>query len=94
MSNLNKINKINRVEFPARDIEATKTFFETVLGWNFEDWEGKPVTGQIALPVFCHYARDGLTYADGCLPWRSTSSRETIDGFIQQVPSWMPDMIV
>lgn len=29
---------INYVEFPARDIEATKHFFTTVFGWQFIDY--------------------------------------------------------
>jgi predicted enzyme related to lactoylglutathione lyase len=34
-----KINdKINYVEFPARNLEATKTFFVKVFGWSFEDY--------------------------------------------------------
>ena len=35
---MNISNKINYVEFPARDIEETKRFFETVFGWGFEDY--------------------------------------------------------
>ena len=31
-------DKISYVEFAARDIEATKSFFETVFGWEFEDY--------------------------------------------------------
>lgn len=30
--------KIDYVEFPARDIEATKKFFSQVFGWSFEDF--------------------------------------------------------
>lgn len=30
--------KIDYVEFPARDIEATKRFFRTVFDWSFEDY--------------------------------------------------------
>jgi len=30
--------KINYVEFPAKDIEATKAFFTTVFGWSFVDY--------------------------------------------------------
>ena len=29
--------KIDYVEFPSRDLNATKTFFETVFGWSFND---------------------------------------------------------
>ena len=35
---MNVHEKINYVEFPARDIEATKAFFITALGWSFEDF--------------------------------------------------------
>lgn len=30
--------KINYVEFPARDIEATKAFFAEAFGWSFVDY--------------------------------------------------------
>jgi predicted enzyme related to lactoylglutathione lyase len=30
--------KINYVEFPAKNLEATKSFFETVFGWSFVDY--------------------------------------------------------
>jgi len=30
--------KINYVELPAKDFEATKTFFGDVFGWTFEAW--------------------------------------------------------
>jgi predicted enzyme related to lactoylglutathione lyase len=35
---MNISDKINYVEFPARDIEATKTFFTSVFGWTFENY--------------------------------------------------------
>ena len=35
---MNVHEKINYVEFPARDIEATKQFFSTVFGWSFVDY--------------------------------------------------------
>ena len=35
---MNEHEKINYVEFPAKDIEATKSFFTTVFGWVFEDY--------------------------------------------------------
>ena len=35
---MNINDKINYVEFPARDIGATKAFFEVVFGWSFEDF--------------------------------------------------------
>jgi predicted enzyme related to lactoylglutathione lyase len=35
---MNQHEKINYVEFPARDIEATKVFFIQAFGWSFEDF--------------------------------------------------------
>ena len=35
---MNDHEKINYVEFPARDMEATKTFFAKVFGWSFTDY--------------------------------------------------------
>ena len=35
---MNINDKINYVEFPARDIPATKAFFEAVFGWSFDDY--------------------------------------------------------
>lgn len=31
-------NQIDYIEFPARDIEATKTFYQSVFGWKFTDY--------------------------------------------------------
>ena len=35
---MNEHEKINYIEFPAKDIEATKVFFSTVFGWSFTDY--------------------------------------------------------
>ncbi len=35
---MNKHEKINYLEFPAKDIEATKAFFNSVFAWRFEDY--------------------------------------------------------
>lgn len=35
---MNIHEKINYVEFPTTDIEATKAFFTEVFGWRFEDF--------------------------------------------------------
>lgn len=35
---MNENEQINYLEFPARDFEATKSFFTTVFGWNFVDY--------------------------------------------------------
>ncbi len=35
---MNIHEKLNYIEFPAADLEATKAFFETAFGWEFEDY--------------------------------------------------------
>lgn len=35
---MNKHEKINYVEFPAKDIEAAKDFFAAAFGWSFVDY--------------------------------------------------------
>jgi len=35
---MNAHEKINYVEFPAKDIPASKKFFQTAFGWGFEDY--------------------------------------------------------
>jgi len=35
---MNEHEKINYIEFPAKDIEATKVFFTKVFGWSFVDY--------------------------------------------------------
>ncbi len=35
---MHKHEKINYVEFPAKDIKATKAFFSKVFGWSFVDY--------------------------------------------------------
>ncbi len=35
---MNEHEKINYVEFPAKDLEATKAFFTTAFGWSFVDY--------------------------------------------------------
>jgi len=35
---MNENEKINYVEFPAKDIQATKNFFSQVFGWSFQDF--------------------------------------------------------
>jgi predicted enzyme related to lactoylglutathione lyase len=33
--NMNEHEKINYVQFPAKDIETVKVFFRSVFGWSF-----------------------------------------------------------
>lgn len=35
---MNQHEKINYVEFPAKDLRVTKTFFQSVFGWSFTDY--------------------------------------------------------
>ncbi len=30
--------RMDYIEFPATDLEATKRFYHTVFGWDFQDW--------------------------------------------------------
>ena len=42
--------KLNYVEFAAKDLTATKTFFQAVFGWQFVDYG----------PDYCAFADEGL----------------------------------
>jgi predicted enzyme related to lactoylglutathione lyase len=35
---MNQHEKINYVEFPAKDLSGTKRFFQSVFGWSFTDY--------------------------------------------------------
>jgi len=35
---MNLHEKMNYIEFPAKDLAATKAFFESVFGWSFTDY--------------------------------------------------------
>jgi len=35
---MNLHEKLNYVEFPSKNLQATKTFFEKVFGWSFVDY--------------------------------------------------------
>jgi predicted enzyme related to lactoylglutathione lyase len=62
---MNINDKINYVEFPARDIEATKIFFTAVFGWNFNDYG----------PEYTAFANQGIN--GGFYKSDSASSTET-----------------
>ena len=63
---MNQHEKLNYVEFPARDLEATKTFFTKVFEWTFEDFG----------PDYCAFAGQGL---DGGF-YRSELYSSTLSG--------------
>ena len=58
--------KLNYVELPARDLEATKHFFNDVFGWTFEDFG----------PDYCAFSDQGL---DGGF-YRSELYSSTLSG--------------
>ena len=62
---MNDHEKINYVEFPAKDIEAAKTFFTAVFGWSFEDYG----------PDYTAFSNEGLD--GGFFKSDLTSSTET-----------------
>ncbi len=47
---MNQHEKINYVEFPAKDLEATKSFFTEVFGWKFTDYGSE----------YCDFANEGM----------------------------------
>ena len=47
---MNEHEKLNYVEFPARDLPATREFFNTVFGWEFEEFG----------PDYCAFSGQGL----------------------------------
>ena len=47
---MNEHEKINYVEFPAKDIEATKAFFIAAFGWSFVDYG----------PEYAAFSNEGL----------------------------------
>ncbi len=63
---MNQHEKLNYVEYPARDLAATKTFFTKVFGWGFEDFG----------PDYCAFAGQGL---DGGF-YRSELYSSTLSG--------------
>lgn len=63
---MNVHEKINYVEFPATDIEATKAFFAAVFGWTFVDYG----------PEYTAFSNEGL---DGGF-FKSDLNLSTADG--------------
>ncbi len=47
---MNTHEKLNYVEFPSRDLEATKDFFRKAFGWIFTDYG----------PEYCAFSNEGL----------------------------------
>jgi hypothetical protein len=47
---MNEHEKINYVEFPAKNLSATKAFFEAAFGWSFVDYG----------PTYSSFSRQGL----------------------------------
>ena len=60
--------KINYLEFPARDLEAVKTFFTQAFGWSFTDYG----------PEYTSFAGEGL---DGGF-YRADLSASTAQGSV------------
>ncbi len=58
--------KLNYVELPARDLEATKAFFSEVFGWSFEDFgpdytafSDQGIDGGFFRSEYCSLSRNG-----------------------------------
>jgi len=63
---VNKHEKIDYVEFPAKDIKATKIFFTEVFGWSFVDYG----------PEYTAFANEGI---DGGF-YQSDLASSTVNG--------------
>lgn len=63
---MNEHEKLNYVEFPCKDIAATKSFFQDAFGWSFVDYG----------PEYCAFAGAGL---DGGF-FQSDQSARTANG--------------
>ncbi len=63
---MNEHEKINYVEFPAKDIEATKSFFSKAFGWSFENYG----------PEYTAFSNEGI---DGGF-FKSDLAASTING--------------
>lgn len=64
---MNEHEKINYVEFPAKNIQATKNFFAEVFGWSFQDF-GPDYT------TYSNQGLDGGFYKSELLSSTSTGS--------------------
>ncbi|MBE4575886.1 glyoxalase [Vibrio navarrensis] len=52
---MNQHEKINYVEFSAKDLESTKAFFSKVFGWDFVDYG----------PEYAAFSNEGLDVGSG-----------------------------
>jgi len=73
---MNLHEKINYLEFPAKDIEATKTFFTQVFGWSFVDY-GPEYT------AFSQHHDKTLTDAKNNQKVEETNEKSIEGGFFQ-----------
>lgn len=53
--------RIDYVELPANDLPATRSFFETVFGWTFQDWGPDYVGFKDGLMNGGFYKNDGVS---------------------------------
>lgn len=63
---MNQHEKINYIEFPAKDLEKTKTFFSAVFGWSFIDYG----------PEYTSFSNEGLDGGGGFCKSDLSSSSE------------------
>ena len=63
---MNEHEKINYVEFPAVDLAATKSFFQAVFGWKFQDYgpdytafDGEGLDGGFFQSELCSQTKSG-----------------------------------
>ena len=65
---MNAHEKINYLEFPAKDIQATREFFQKVFGWKFMDYG----------PDYCAFSHAGINggffQSDACMTTKTGSA--------------------
>ena len=57
-------NLIDYLEFPSKDLEATKTFFAALVGWKFEDYGPEYVAFDDGKATGGFYLSDKISSAD------------------------------
>lgn len=83
---MNQHEKINYVEFPAKDIQATKDFFQQVFGWIFEDFGSEYIafSNQGIDGGFYHSALESSTSNGAALIVFYSQGLETTQAKIEQ----------
>ena len=61
-------NSIDYLEFPSKDLQATKTFFSALAGWNFQDYGPEYVAFDDGKATGGFYLSEAISSADSGAP--------------------------